>query len=252
MGRLEGKVAMITGGASGVGRECVLRFVSEGARVVLTDLNEIAGRALAAEIGENALFLHHDVADEADWTRVMAAAQRRFGALDVLVNNAGILIPGDIEEGSLEDFRKLMRVNAESVFIGCQQGVLAMKERGGAIVNLASVSSWMPVDSYAGYGATKAAVAALTRSAALHCRKQGYGIRVNSVHPDGIYTPMMAATAPGVDPKYLLFHPKKNKSGRACMPDKVASVVLFLVSDDAAHVSGAEMHVDNAILGMGL
>ena len=247
MGRLEGKVAMITGGASGVGRECVLRFVSEGARVVLTDLNEIAGRALAAEIGENALFLHHDVADEADWTRVMAAAQRRFGALDVLVNNAGILIPGDIEEGS-----KLMRVNAESVFIGCQQGVLAMKERGGAIVNLASVSSWMPVDSYAGYGATKAAVAALTRSAALHCRKQGYGIRVNSVHPDGIYTPMMAATAPGVDPKYLLFHPKKNKSGRACMPDKVASVVLFLASDDAAHVSGAEMHVDNAILGMGL
>ena len=241
MGRLEGKVAMITGGASGVGRECVLRFVSEGARVVLTDLNEIAGRALAAEIGENALFLHHDVADEADWTRVMAAAQRRFGALDVLVNNAGILIPGDIEEGSLEDFRKLMRVNAES-----------MKERGGAIVNLASVSSWMPVDSYAGYGATKAAVAALTRSAALHCRKQGYGIRVNSVHPDGIYTPMMAATAPGVDPKYLLFHPKKNKSGRACMPDKVASVVLFLASDDAAHVSGAEMHVDNAILGMGL
>lgn len=146
MGRLEGKVAMITGGASGVGRECVLRFVSEGARVVLTDLNEIAGRALAAEIGENALFLHHDVADEADWTRVMAAAQRRFGALDVLVNNAGILIPGDIEEGSLEDFRKLMRVNAESVFIGCQQGVLAMKERGGAIVNLASVSSWMPVE----------------------------------------------------------------------------------------------------------
>ena len=252
MGRLEGKVAMITGGASGVGRECVLRFVSEGARVVLTDLNEIAGRALAAEIGENALFLHHDVADEADWTRVMAAAQRRFGALDVLVNNAGILIPGDIEEGSLEDFRKLLRVNAESVFIGCQQGVLAMKERGGAIVNLASVSSWMPVDSYAGYGATKAAVAALTRSAALHCRKQGYGIRVNSVHPDGIYTPMMAATAPGVDPKYLLFHPKKNKSGRACMPDKVASVVLFLASDDAAHVSGAEMHVDNAILGMGL
>ena len=145
-----------------------------------------------------------------------------------------------------------MRVNAESVFIGCQQGVLAMKDRGGAIVNLASVASWMPVDSYAGYGATKAAVAALTRSAALHCRKQGYGIRVNSVHPDGIYTPMMAATAPGVDPKYLLFHPKKNKTGRACMPDKVASVVLFLASDDAAHVSGAEMHVDNAILGMGL
>lgn len=252
MNRLAGKVALITGGASGVGRECALRFVREGARVAITDLNQGAGQALADELGSAALFLPHDVALETDWQRVVAAALAHFGQLDVLVNNAGILLPGNIEEGRIEDFRRLLQVNAESVFLGCQQAVLAMKARGGSIINLSSVSSWMPVEQYAGYGASKAAVAGLTRAAALYCRKQGYAIRVNSVHPDGIYTPMMAASAPGVDPKFLLFDAKTNKGGRACMPDKVASVVLFLASDDSAHVSGAELHVDNAILGMGL
>ena len=252
MDRLPHKVALITGGASGVGRECVQRFVAEGARVAFTDLNDAAGQALAHELGGQAFFLRQDVAEEADWLRVMAAVQARWGSLDILVNNAAILVPGNIEDGRIEDFRRLLHVNAESVFLGCQQGVRAMKSRGGAIVNMASVSSWMPVEGYAGYGATKAAVAALTRAAALHCRKRGYPIRVNSVHPDGIYTPMMAASAPGVDPKFLLFDPTSNRGGRACTPDKVASVILFLASDDAVHVSGAEIQVDNAILGMGL
>lgn len=252
MDRLAGKTALITGAASGLGRACAQRFVREGARVVLTDLNAKDGQALAAELGSQALFQQHDVAQADDWQRVMAAAQSHFGPLEILVNNAGILLPGNIEDGRIEDFRRLLNVNAESVFLGCQQGVLAMKARGGSIINLSSISSWLPIESYAGYGASKAAVASLTRAAALHCRKQGYAIRVNSVHPDGIYTPMMAASAPGVDPKYLLFDAKTNKGGRACTPDKVASVVLFLASDDAVHVSGAELHVDNAILGMGL
>ena len=247
--RLKDKVALVTGGASGVGRATAQRFVAEGARVVLTDLNREAGAALAAELGANAHFIAQDVADEGDWDRVIADTQAHFGALDVLVNNAGILVPGDVETMSLEAWHKVMRVNTDSVFLGIRAGVRAMKERGGSIVNMASSSSWLPVQGYAGYSASKAAVAALTRAAAMHCRKSGYAVRVNSVHPDGIWTPMTAASAPGVDAKYLLFDVKKNPKGRACLPEDVVAMLLFLASDEARAVNGAAMNVDNAVLG---
>ncbi|NMG77603.1 SDR family oxidoreductase [Aromatoleum diolicum] len=252
MGRLEGKVALVTGAASGVGREDVILMAREGARVVMTDLNVEAGSALAREIGEQAFFMRHDVASEADWRAVMAASAERFGRLDVVVNNAGILESASIEEATLDHWQRIQRVNGDSCFLGCKYGVLALKEHGGSIINMASVSSWLPVDGYAAYSASKAAVGAVTRAAALHCRKRGYAVRVNSVHPDGIYTPMMQASAPGVDPKYMLFDPAKNRGGRACLPDQIANVVLFLASDESRFVSGAEIKVDNAVLGMGL
>ncbi|MCK0508004.1 SDR family oxidoreductase [Aromatoleum anaerobium] len=252
MGRLEGKVVLVTGGASGVGREDVLLMAREGARLVLGDRNEEAGNALAREVGDQAMFVRHDVSSEADWQTVMAAVGERFGRLDVLVNNAGILESASLEEATLEHWQRIQRVNGDSCFLGCKYGVLALKAHGGSIINMASVSSWLPVDGYAAYSASKAAVGALTRAAALHCRKRGYAVRVNSVHPDGIYTPMMQASAPGVDPKYLLFDAEKNRAGRACMPDQIANVVLFLASDDSRFVSGAEIRVDNAILGIGL
>src|SRR5690606_8837412 len=150
-----------------------------------------AGEAFAKECGERAMFIRHDVASEADWAAAIAAVQQRFGALDILVNNAGILIQGSIATATLAQFRQLMQVNADSCFIGCQQGIAATKERGVSVVNLASVSSWLPIEGYAGYSATKADVASLTRSSALYCRNNGLPVRVNSVHPDGIYTPMM-------------------------------------------------------------
>lgn len=252
MGRLNGKVVLVTGGASGVGREDVLLMAREGARVLLTDRNAEAGDALAREIGGQAVFMRHDVSSEEDWKAVMATVAERFGQLDALVNNAGILESASLEEATLEHWHRIQRVNADSVFLGCKYGVRALKERGGSIVNMASVSSWLPVDGYAAYSASKAAVGAVTRAAALHCRKRGYAVRVNSVHPDGIYTPMMQASAPGVDPKYMLFDPATNRGGRACMPVEIANVVLFLVSDESRYVSGAEIRVDNAILGMGL
>ena len=252
MGRLNDKVVLVTGGASGVGREDVLLMAGEGARVVLSDRNVDAGEALAKEVGVQAMFLRHDVSSEADWQAVMAAVEARFGRLDAVVNNAGILESASLEEATLEHWQRIQRINADSCFLGCKYGVLALKERGGAIVNMASVSSWLPVDGYAAYSASKAAVGAVTRAAALHCRKRGYAVRVNSVHPDGIYTPMMEASPPGVDRKYMLFDPAKNRGGRACMPDEIAKVVLFLVSDESRFVSGAEIRVDNAILGMGL
>lgn len=253
-GRVQGKLALVTGGASGVGLETVKLLHAEGARVAISDLNVAAGSALAAELGERALFVRHDVASEADWQQALATVQQHFGAaLDVLVNNAGILIAGDIEDGRVEDFRRLLQVNAESVFLGCQQGIRAMKAGGGAIINMASVSSWLPVQSYAAYSASKAAVSALTRAAALNCRKKGYAIRVNSIHPDGIYTPMMQASLPkGVTEEMVLHDPSRNRAGRAYPPERIARLVLFLASDESSVISGSELHADNAILGMGL
>ena len=252
MGRVQDKVALVTGGASGVGYETVKLLLAEGAFVAITDINAEAGEAFAKACGERAMFIRHDVASEADWTAAIAAVQQRFGALDILVNNAGILIAGSIASATLAQFRQLMQVNADSCFIGCQQGIEAMKERGGSIVNIASVSSWLPVEGYAGYSASKAAVSALTRVSALYCRNHGLPVRVNSLHPDGIYTPMMQASAPGVPAKHLLFDPKTNPKGRASMPEDIAKVILFLASDDAKTISGAEMHADSAILGTGL
>ena len=252
MGRVQDKVALVTGGASGVGRETVRLLLDEGAFVAIGDINAEAGQALADEGGERALFVRHDVASEADWRAAISAVQQRFGPLDILINNAGILIPGSIETATLAQFRQLMQVNADSCFIGCQQGVAAMKARGGSIVNMASVSSWLPIEGYAGYSASKAAVAALSRAAALYCRNNGHAVRVNSLHPDGIYTPMMQASAPGVAAKYLLFDAKANPKGRACLPEQIAKVLLFLASDDSQAISGAEIRADSAILGMGL
>ena len=252
MGRVNNKVALVTGGASGVGKETVELLLKEGAYVAFGDIDVQSGEALAKACGERALFLRHDVSNEAEWQEVMAKVQAHFGPLDILINNAGILLPGSIETATLAQFRQLMQVNADSCFLGCQQGIAAMKERGGSIVNMASVSTWLPIEGYAGYSASKAAVAALTRASALYCRKNGLAIRVNSLHPDGIYTPMMKATAPGVPEKYLLFDPKVNPKGRAIMPEHIAKVLLFLASDDSVAISGAEIKADSAILGMGL
>jgi 3(or 17)beta-hydroxysteroid dehydrogenase len=252
MKRVQDKVALVTGGASGVGLETVKLLLAEGARVVISDINSQAGQALADECGERAVFVRHDVTSEAEWRAAIATAQQHFGPLDILINNAGILISGSIATSTLAQFRQLMQVNAESCFIGCQQGVEAMKERGGTIVNMASVSSWLPIEGYAAYSATKAAVAALTRSTALYCRNNSLAVRVNSLHPDGIYTPMMQASAPGVPAKFLLFDPKTNPKGRAAMPEHIAKVLVFLASDDSQAINGAEIRADSAILGMGL
>ena len=251
--RLQGKVALVTGGASGVGLEVVKLLLGEGAKVAFSDINDAVGQQMAADLGADALFVRHDVSSEADWTAVMKAVQQRFGTLNVLVNNAGILLPGDMETGRLEDFSRLLKINTESVFIGCQQGIAAMKQAGGSIINMASVSSWLPVEQYAGYSASKAAVSALTRAAALNCRKQGYAIRVNSIHPDGIYTPMMQASLPkGVTQEMVLHSAKHNRGGRAYLPERIAQLELFLASDESSVMSGSELHADNSILGMGL
>ncbi|MFV3307645.1 glucose 1-dehydrogenase [Pseudomonas sp. NY15181] len=251
MNRVQGKVCIVTGGASGIGREDALLLAAEGARVVITDLNEEAGRALAAEIGDNALFIRHDIASESDWKNVIKSTVERFGRLDVLVNNAAILAVASIEDTSLELWRKVQTINGDGYFLGCKYAIEAMKETGGgSIVNMSSVAALGGMAAFCAYSASKGAVAAMTRSIAVHCKQQGYRIRCNSVHPDGVNTPMTQALAGGQPiPQEALDADPMN---RMCAPRDIANVVLFLASDESRFISGAELRVDNAQLISGV
>lgn len=244
--RLINKVAVVTGAASGIGEATVRRFVAEGARVIMTDLNAADGERIAAELGASVLFMRQDVSDPVEWQALAALVRERFQRLDVLVNNAGILIPGSIEDATLEQWHKLLRVNADSVFLGCQTAIALMKESGGggSIVNISSIAALAARDDYMAYGASKGAVAALTRSVAVHCRRQKYRIRCNSVHPDGVMTPMTRGGYPkGIDPALLTIdHDPMN---RACLPEDVADAVLYLAADEARAVNGIELRVDS-------
>lgn len=243
-GRIEGKIALVTGGASGVGRATVALLAKEGAQVVFTDLNVPAGESFAGELGAKTLFLRQDAASEADWASVIAVVRGRFGRLDILVNNAGILIKGSVEDGSLEDWRRVMRVNAESVFLGCKMGVALMKESGGSIINMSSIVGIAAKDDYAAYGASKAAVSGLTRAVAAHCRRARYRIRCNSIHPDGIMTPMIAGGYPqDIDPKKFTID--SDPMNRACLPEDVAAAILFLAEDASRAINGIELRVDS-------
>lgn len=250
-GRVAGKVALITGGASGVGREDALLFAREGARVVITDVNAEAGAALAREIGADALFLRQDITREEDWQQVMAATVERFGRLDVLVNNAGILLPSALEETTLELWRKIQTVNVEGYFLGCKHAVQTMKQTGGgSIVNMSSLAGLSGLAMFPAYCASKHAVVGLSRSVAAYCKTKGYNIRSNTVHPDGINTPMIAAMADHMD---LLSQVTSRNPDmpRSTDPINIANVVLFLASDESQFINGAELRVDNAFLSTG-
>jgi 3(or 17)beta-hydroxysteroid dehydrogenase len=248
MGRLAGKVVLITGAASGVGRENALRMANEGARVVLTDVNFDGVQKLAAEIGAAALALQHDIASESDWVRVMASTQETFGRLDVLVNNAAILAMGSIEDTSLEAWQKIQRINADGYFLGCKYGVAALKEKGGAIINMASLAALSGMGHFCAYSASKGSVTALTRSVAAHCKQQGYKIRCNSIHPDGILTPMVKNLMAGIDPSSIEI--KGDPMARMCMPADVANLVLFLASDESRFINGSELRIDNGQMSL--
>ena len=242
--RLQNKVAVVTGAASGIGEATARLFIAEGAQVLLTDLNAGEGERIAAELGDSAAFMQQDVSDPAAWQALAARVRERYQRLDVLVNNAGILVPGNIEEATLEQWQRLLRVNADSVFLGCQTAVALMKERGGSIINMSSIAALAARDDYLAYGASKGAVAALTRSVAVHCRRAKYRIRCNSVHPDGVMTPMTRDGYPqGMDP--ALFTIDHDPMNRACLPEDVAGAVLYLAADESRAVNGIELRVDS-------
>ena len=247
MGRVEGKVALVTGAASGMGRADACLLVAEGAKVVVTDLNETDGKAVAEEIGENAIFLSLNVADEGNWQRVVAATVETFGRLDILVNNAGMMVMGNVLDTSLEDWRKVNAVNSDGVFLGCKHAIPAMAESGGgSIVNMSSVAAISGQSFVAAYTASKGAVRALTKSVAMYCKEQKNGVRCNSVHPDGVKTPMVVKVATGKETATQEEIDELGKFGNMCEPEDVANLVLFLASDESRFITGAEMLIDNA------
>ncbi|MDL2354511.1 MAG: SDR family oxidoreductase [Pseudomonadota bacterium] len=243
MGRVEGKVVLITGAASGVGKENALLLAREGAKVVLTDVNVEGVQAVAREIGGAALALRHDIASEDDWHTVMAATLKQFGRFDVLVNNAAILAMGTIEETTLDAWQKMHRINADGYFLGCKFAVAALKEQGGTIINMSSLAALSGLAHFCAYSASKGSVTALTRSVAAHCKQRGYKIRCNSVHPDGILTPMITSLMANIDPANITT--QGDPMARMCLPQDIANLVLFLASDESRYINGSELCIDN-------
>ncbi|MNG88191.1 3-beta-hydroxysteroid dehydrogenase [compost metagenome] len=251
MGRVEGKVALVTGGAKGIGRASARLLVAEGAQVLISDIDEQAGALLADELGSAACFIRHDASSEVHWQQVMEVLGERYGRLDILVNNAGMLQVGNIEDTALQDWDRLMRVNAASVFLGCRAGIALMKGRGGSIINVSSVAALAGRDDYLAYSASKGAVAALTRSVAAFCRRRRYRIRCNSLHPDGVFTDMTRGGFPeGVDPARLTID--SDPMNRMCLPEDVAGSVVYLASDESRAVNGVELRIDSGQLVMSI
>lgn len=241
MTRLQGKVAIITGSAQGMGAAHAKLFVEQGAKVVLTDLNEEKGNAFAAELGENAVFVKQNVANEQDWANVVAVAEEKFGPVNVLVNNAGITMAKKIEDASLEDYRRIVEINQVSVFLGMKAVLSSMKQAGGgSIVNISSMNGL--VAGAIGYTDTKFAVRGMTKAAAMELA--AYGIRVNSVHPGVIATPMVVQE----DTKAAVeAFAKHIPLGRVAQPEEVSNMVLFLASDDSTYSTGAEFIIDGGM-----
>jgi cyclopentanol dehydrogenase len=243
--RLENKVALISGGARGMGAAEARMFAREGAKVVIGDLLEAEGRQVEAEINElggECVFVHLDVTQEAEWQQAVETAVARFGKLDILVNNAGIALRGVLEDTSSEDWDRVMAVNAKGVFLGTKAAIPEMRKAGGgSIVNISSMSGLVG-QSYIQpvYNASKGAVRIFTKSAAIQYAKEG--IRVNSVHPGPIDTPMAGERLTNAELQRQA--DERSPMGRTAHPDEVAYGVLFLASDEASFMTGSELVID--------
>ena len=244
MGKMDGKVALVTGGASGLGAEDARVLAREGAKVVITDVQDELGVHVAAEI-PGCIYLHHDVRDEARWAEVVKETIDTFGRLDTLVNNAGLVKFGSVEDLSYADFKLQTEVMLDGTFLGCRAALPHMTKGGGggAIINMASVAGLKGISAIPAYTAAKAGIIGMTRSIAIHCQEQKYAIRVNSIAPGGIVTPMTAqalaqlpADSAGLD--------QINNLGMG-QPADVANMVLYLASDDGRHITGTNIVIDN-------
>lgn len=262
MGQVEGKSIIVTGGASGIGAACARTLAREGAKVLITDIDATQGPEVVADIvrkGGTAAFLKQDVTDEKRWQEVVAEAVTRWKKLDGLVNNAGVGLAGSILDFSLDDWRRQMAINVEGVFLGTKYAVKAMKDTGGgSIVMMSSVAGFVGSPRLAGYCATKGAVRLFTKAVALECAQNDWNIRVNSVHPGIIDTPIWTkipmggqqfnqpAGANALDPNQLAAIGAPVK--RAGKPEDIANGVLFLCSDASSYMTGTELVIDGGII----
>ena len=252
MGRVQDKVALITGGASGIGRATALALAREGAKVAISDLQDETGTRTLAEIesiGAEAIYLHHDVTQEADWEQVIAAVEAPFGRLDILFNNAGVGGNGlTLEEMPLEAWHRTISVNLDGVFLGVKHAIRAMKANGGAIINTSSVLGFVGLPNSAAYTASKGGVRLLTKAAAIECMALGYNIRVNSVHPGLIDTPMVQGAIQRRGPDMRTFIEGYQPGGAMGRPEDIAAGVLYLASDEARFNNGSELVIDGGLL----
>ena len=256
MGRVNEKVALVTGAAQGLGAAISALLARNGAKVLLTDVNEDgaieqAQRINAEHLGR-AMALKQDVTSEAGWRETLAFVEKHFGRLDILVNNAGIGSIASIEDETLETWRQVHAVDLDSVFLGCKYAVPLMAESGGgSIINVSSISGIIAGHNLAAYNSAKAAVRHLSKSVALHCARTGNGIRCNSLHPAFIDTPILDGLAGGADRDAALAKlTKQIPLGRIGDPDDVAYAVLYLASDESSFMTGTELVLDGGISAM--
>ena len=246
MQRVAGKVALVTGGGSGLGAADCELLAREGATVIVADINFDAAQAVATRIGDAAVAMRLDVADESAWKDVMEAISAQFGRLDVLVNNAGVAVLADVEATTVEQFRRVNSIMNEGVFLGCKYAIPLMhRSGGGSIINMSSTSARVGYSIFLAYTAAKGAVGAMTRSIAVMCQEKGYRIRCNAVLPGVIETPMVQESfgRPGreeIVPEGVL------PAGALGSPKDVANMILYLASDESRFVTGAEFLIDNA------
>ena len=252
MGRVEGKVALVTGGASGLGKASAAMLLREGAHVCITDIDTAGGADAAAALGGGVTFIEHDVTEPESWTAAVAQTVSEFGGLNILVNSAGIAITKTVEETTLEEWRAVHAIDLDGVFLGCKSAIRAITDSGGgSIVNISSISGIIASHNLAAYNSAKAGVRLLSKSVALHCARQRYDIRCNSVHPSFIDTPMLA----GLTARYgreegLEKLGRQIPLGRVGEPDDVAYAVLYLASDESKFMTGAELVIDGGISAM--
>ena len=238
--RLQGRSALVTGGASGLGEAIVRRYVAEGAIVTIADIDVPGGEALATEIG--ARFVKLNVSEEQNWLDAFAALDR----LDILVNNAGITTHGSIEDLTLAQFRHEFDVDVVGVFLGCKHVIPLMKGAGGSVLNMSSMCGVRAQANLAAYNAAKAAVTHLTKSVALHYASKGYGMRCNSVHPGAIHTPILEKVMAQVEDGQALYNSwvASHPIGRLGTPEEIAAIAVYLGSDESGFTTGAEFRID--------
>jgi NAD(P)-dependent dehydrogenase (short-subunit alcohol dehydrogenase family) len=256
--RLQGKKALVTGAGQGIGASTARLFAQEGAMVLLADIAEASAQeqaqAINAEVGREAAFtVRCDVTAESDWKLAIEAARTLMGGLSVLVNNAGIVLPGTVEDFDLETWRRGMAVNVDSVFLGCKHALpLMVESQPGSIVNVSSIAGLIAAPNFANYNASKAAVWLLSKSVALHCARKGWDIRSNSVHPTFIRTPILKdLVGQGKDEAVVMAKlVRQVPLGRLGEPEEVAQAIVYLASDESRFVTASELKIDAGISAM--